>query len=231
MRRRTTAGLRTTPGLRATPGLRTASGRRTTAPRRAAVAALLGTVALAACGIQESDVVEAGGAATVAVAPAPEFRMVLYFLGPDGRPVPVVRELGPPVPDPTFASGGSESAEDRKAQGLGSGWARDKRGARAATDEVLAALLAGPAGADTAAGLTTGLPVSGKPPHAEATGTLTPEGRRVVLLRSTFPVRGLSEAAVQQLVCTAAYAEDGGGMVDVSLAGVDGTLPTTRCDT
>ncbi|WP_030693386.1 hypothetical protein [Streptomyces globisporus] len=203
---------------------------RTAAPRRAVAAVLLGTVALAACGIQESDVVEAGGAATVAVAPAPEFRMVLYFLGPDGRPVPVVRELGPPVPDPTFASGGSESTEDRKAQGLGSGWAQDTRGGRVATDKVLAALLAGPAGVDTAAGLTTGLPVSGKPPYAEEVKALNPEGRRIVRLRSPFPVRGLSEAAVQQLVCTAAYAEDGGGMVDVSLVGVDGTLPTTRCE-
>ncbi|SED45297.1 hypothetical protein SAMN05428939_5237 [Streptomyces sp. TLI_105] len=174
---------------------------------------------------------EAGGAATVAVAPAPEFRMVLYFLGPGGRPVPVVRELGPPVPDPAFASGDSESTEDRKAQGLGSGWAQDTHGPQVPIDRALAALLAGPAGADTAAGLTTDLPVSEKPAHAEATEILTPEGRRVVRLRSPFPVRGLSEAAVQQLVCTAAYAEDGGGMVDVSLVGVDGTLPTTRCET
>ncbi|MFF8376200.1 hypothetical protein ACF07V_08745 [Streptomyces sp. NPDC015661] len=199
--------------------------------RRSAVAvALLAVVSLTACGIQQSDVVEAGGAATVAVTPAPEFRMVLYFLGPDGRPVPVVREVGPPIPDPTFAAGGSEWAQDRKAQGLGTGQPHEEHGTRVATDKVLGALLAGPADADTAAGLTTALPVSREAPHAEQIEGLNPEGRRIVRLRSPFPVLDLSEAAVQQLVCTAAYAEDGGGMVDVSVVGLDGTLPTTRCE-
>ncbi|MEV4426737.1 hypothetical protein ACN9M0_10790 [Streptomyces sp. R-07] len=190
-------------------------------------------VALAACGIQESDVVEAGGAATVAVAPAPEFRMVLYFLGPDGRPVPVVREVGQPVPDTTFAEGGSETdAQHLKAKGTGSGQPSETHGPRRVTDKVLAALLAGPAGVDTAAGLTTGLPVSDTAPHTEEIDQagLTPEGRRAIRLRAPFPVMDLSEAAIQQLVCTAAYAEDGGGMVDVSLTSVDGTLPATRCD-
>ncbi|MGW5775412.1 hypothetical protein [Streptomyces sp. NPDC003863] len=197
----------------------------------AAVAGLLGTVLLAACGIQQSDVVEAGGAATVAVAPAPEFRMVLYFLGPDGRPAPVVREVGQPNPEATFASGGSEWAQDLKARGVGSGRAQEAHGIRVSTDDVLAALLSGPAGSDVAAGLTTGLPRSEKPPHAEQVKGLNPEGRGIVRLRSPFPVMGLSDAAVQQLVCTTAYAEDGGGMVDVTLMGVDGTRPATRCET
>ncbi|MFF9847749.1 hypothetical protein [Streptomyces litmocidini] len=196
---------------------------------RTAVAALLGALVLAACGIQETDVVEAGGAATVAVAPAPEFRMVLYFLGPDGRLLPVAREFGSPFPG-TFSSGGSESTEDRKAQEQGSGWARAPRGTRVAAAQALAALLAGPSGVDAAAGLTTDLPTSPKPPFVEELEHPTPEGRRVVRIRSPFPVRGLTETAVQQLVCTAAYAEDGGGRVDVTLAGVDGTLPTTRCE-
>ncbi|WP_369144052.1 hypothetical protein [Streptomyces sp. R44] len=199
--------------------------------RTTAVAAVLGMVSLAACGIQESDVVEAGGAPTVVVVPQPEFRMVLYFLGPDGRPVPVVRDFEPPVPDPTFASGGSEWAQDRKAQGEGSGHARDKHGDPFAAERVLAALLAGPGDADTAAGLTTALPKSEKPPYAEQVKGLNPEGRRVIRLRSPFPVTGLSDAAVQQLVCTAAYAEDDGGVVDVSIMGTDGTLPATRCET
>ncbi|WP_225799724.1 hypothetical protein [Streptomyces sp. NK15101] len=199
--------------------------------RSAAAALLLAVLPLAACGIQETDVVEAGGPATVAVVPQPEFRMVLYFLGPDGRPAPVVREFGQSIPGTTFSSGGSETTEDHKAQGPGSGWARNTRGTRDATDRVLAALLDGPADVDTAAGLTTALPASAKPPHAEEIKALNPEDRRIVRLRSPFPVRGLSQAAVQQLVCTAAYAEDGGGRVDVSLVGVDGTLPTTRCDT
>ncbi|MGW8766176.1 hypothetical protein ACWGN5_27190 [Streptomyces sp. NPDC055815] len=199
--------------------------------RRTAVAALLAMASLAACGIQESDVVEAGGPATVAVMPAPEFRMVLYFLGPEGRPVPVVRDLERPVPETTYVLGGTEAAEDRKAQGLGSGWAQGTHGSGVATDKALAALLSGPAGADVEAGLTTGLPRSGKVPHAEDVEGLTPEGRRVVRLRTPFPVMGLSDAAVQQLVCTTAYAEDHGGMVEVTLTSVDGTVPATRCET
>ncbi|MEU1230789.1 hypothetical protein [Streptomyces sp. NPDC005828] len=197
----------------------------------AAVVALLGTVLLAACGIQGSDVVEAGGAATVAVAPAPEFRMVLYFLGPDGRPAPVVREVGQPFPDPTFAAGGTEWAQDLKTRGLDSGSGQGTPGARVATDKVLAALIAGPAVADTAAGLTTGLPAYPEAPHAEVLKGLTPEGRHSVRLRLPFPVGDLSDGAVQQLVCTTAYAQDGGGRVDVSLVGADGSLPATRCVT
>ncbi|MFJ7954956.1 hypothetical protein ACIQ62_01510 [Streptomyces sp. NPDC096319] len=206
-------------------------GRAAAAPRRRAVAAaLLGMVSLAACGIQESDVVEAGGAATVAVYPAPEFRMVLYFLGPDGRPAPVVREVGQPFSDTGFPSGTLESSADRKARGSGSGQEAVGNGTRIVTDKVLAALLAGPARADTAAGLTTALPaVGGITPHTEETGR-TAEGRRVLRVRAPFSVTNLPEAAVQQLVCTTAYAEDGGGMVDVSLMGSDGTLPATRCD-
>ncbi|MFF0430378.1 hypothetical protein ACFYUJ_39200 [Streptomyces sp. NPDC004520] len=195
-----------------------------------AAAALLALASLAACGIQESDVVEAGGAATVAVAPAPEFRMVLYFLGPGGQPVPVVREVGQPVP-------GTDALEAQhlKSKWTGSGQQPyEQSGTAAFTDMVIAALLAGPAEADTAAGLTTGLPAPGKSwktPHTEAVGGLTPEGRRTIRIRPPFPVGNLPDAAVQQLVCTAAYAADHGGEVDVSLMGTDGTLPPTRCDT
>lgn len=200
--------------------------------RRAIAAALLGILSLAACGIQDSDVVEAGGAATIAVPPAPEFRMVLYFLGPDGRLVPVAREVGMPVPETTFAWGGTDKEAERKAQGMGSGQSSQEHGARVVTDKVLAALLAGPGGADTAAGLTTDLPKSAQAPRTEqvTAAGLTPEGRHTVRIRSPFPVGDLSDAAVQQLVCTAAYAEDGGGMVEVILTGADGTLPATACE-
>ncbi|WP_078908312.1 hypothetical protein [Streptomyces vietnamensis] len=199
--------------------------------RAAAAAALLAVLSLAACGIQESDVVEAGGAATVIVYPQPEFRMVLYFLGPDGQPVPVAREVEPPIPDPTFAAGGIEASQDRKAHGWASGQGQDTHGTPVATDKVLAALLSGPSGADTAAGLTTGLPRSKNAPRTEQVEGLTPEGRRRIRLRLPFPVMGLSDAAVQQLVCTTAYAEDGGGRVDVTLISIDGTRPATRCET
>ncbi|MFD8205307.1 hypothetical protein ACFV2S_02660 [Streptomyces sp. NPDC059695] len=210
-----------------------ASARRTRRTRRRALAAaLLGVLSLAACGIQQTDVVEAGGAATIAVPPAPEFRMVLYFLGPDGRLVPVVREYGLPIPEASLSWGGSETEADRKARGAVSGPSSQEHGARPATDKVLAALLAGPAAADTAAGLTTDLPKGQQAPRTEqvTAAGITPEGRRTVRIRSPFPVRDLSDAAVQQLVCTAAYAEDGGGMVEAILMGADGALPATRCE-
>ncbi|MCZ0979511.1 hypothetical protein O1L60_11640 [Streptomyces diastatochromogenes] len=132
--------------------------------RRKTALALLAMASLAACGIQESDVVEAGGAATVAVTPPPEFRMVLYFLGPEGQPVPVVRETGQPLPtrrSPGWPRDGRRAAEDR---GLGSGHqAYGQSGTAAFADKAISALLAGPAGADTAAGLTTGLPHPTRP--------------------------------------------------------------------
>ncbi|MFE0701264.1 hypothetical protein [Streptomyces sp. NPDC058872] len=200
--------------------------------RRTVAAALLGAVTLAACGIQETDVVEAGGAATVIVAPPPEFRMVLYFLGPDGRLVPVIRDLQRPFPEETLPPGVIRTRpEPGETGGVGPTETSPARGtSTVATDKVLAVLLAGPSEADASAGLTTGIPGFDAPPRVEQLkGQPTTGGRRVVRLRSPFPVRDLSEAAVQQLVCTAVYAEDRGGEVDVIVTGIDGTLPETDC--
>lgn len=54
--------------------------------------------------------------------------------------------------------------------------------------------------------------------------------RRLLRLRAPFPVMELTEGAARQLVCTTAYAEHPAGLVDVSVSGPDGTLPTARCD-
>ncbi|MFJ5829611.1 hypothetical protein [Streptomyces sp. NPDC093089] len=192
--------------------------------RRTAAAALLAPLALlalAGCGIQRSDVVEAGGAATVAVYPPPgTTRVVLYFLGPDGRPLPAVRDLGQ-------FSGGWTPRDDTSGSGMG---VETGRGEAVATDKVLAMLLAGPNAPETSAGMTSGLPRHGLNPHAvvdEAAG-LT-DGRGLVRLSTPFPVGDLTDGAVQQLVCTAAFSEDPGGMVEVALSGPDGSLPATRC--
>ncbi|KQX53102.1 MULTISPECIES: hypothetical protein [unclassified Streptomyces] len=204
--------------------------------RRRPAAALLAllTLTATACGIQESDVVEAGGAATVAVAPIPEYRTVLYFLGPDGRSMPVARELSGPVPVATNPSDGTGTGEalheevtpEDKAAGIG------LRPGEVATDMVLAMLLAGPVAAEATAGITTALPDG-----ATAGGLhVTPDpsgptsGRRLLRLRAPFPVMELSESAVRQLVCTTAYAEHPAGLVDVSVTGPDGALPVARCD-
>ncbi|MFD3532268.1 hypothetical protein [Streptomyces sp. NPDC058664] len=201
----------------------------------AAAAALLGPLALVAalsgCGIQETDVVEAGGAATVIVAPIPEERIVLYFLGPDGRSMPVSR--GSDVPEAVRTSPSDGSAADRLPyEGFGPDYemsAEELRRTRSATDKVLAMLLAGPRPDEASAGVTTALPKTVGGPHVVPVDT-TASARRTLLLRAPFPVRELTGAAVRQLVCTTAYAEHPAGLVDVSVVGPDGPLPTTSCD-
>ncbi|MER5963268.1 hypothetical protein [Streptomyces sp. NPDC002057] len=197
--------------------------------RRAAVA-LLALLALAGCGIQETDVVEAGGAATVIVQPIPEDRIVLYFLGPDGRSMPVARDPRSPEGVPTSSDG--SGADGVPFDGFGPDYevsADDLRRSGAGTDKVLAMLLAGPRADEAAVGITTALPRAGAPRIVPTDGA-TPVARRLLRLRAPFPVTSLSEAAVRQLVCTTAYASDPAGLVDVSVSGTDGTLPTARCD-
>ncbi|MFJ7126749.1 hypothetical protein [Streptomyces sp. NPDC098101] len=199
--------------------------------RRRAGAALLSLLALAGCGIQRTDVVEAGEAATVVVQPVPEERMVLYFLGPDGQSLPMVRDVGPhALPSPTRPADGAE-ADRVPYDGFGPGYevsADDTRGGRVPTDKVLAALLAGPRPHEAATGVTTALPAGGgQAPLVEA----DPSGSASALrLRTPFPVRDLPAAAVRQLVCTAAHAEHPAARAPVTVTGPDGTLPAARCE-
>ncbi|MEW1903448.1 hypothetical protein [Streptomyces sp. NPDC086147] len=195
--------------------------------RRRAAAALLLPLALAGCGIQETDVVEAGGAATVVVQPVPEDRMTLYFVGPDGRMMPMVRDMGRPWPSTTSPAGDTVPYD-----GFGPEYeisAGAPRRERIGTDKVLAALMAGPRDPETAAGATTALPQGGKgTPRVEAEpGGPSAPARR---LRVPFPVKGLPEAAVRQLVCTTAFAEDPAGRTEVTVTGPDGSLPAARCE-
>lgn len=205
--------------------------------RRAAVfAALLALTALPGCGIQKTDVVEAGGAATVIVGPIPEERIVLYFLGPDGKSMPVARDpRNPdPIPGSPSSSGGGEGAERVPVDEFGPGYEIDTDqlfGSRPGTDKILAMLLAGPRETETAAGITTALPpISAGAPHVSSDPNTAGAARRQFRLRAPFPVKELTEAAVRQLVCTTAYAEQSAGLVDVSVSGPDGNLPALRCD-
>ncbi|WP_055602604.1 hypothetical protein [Streptomyces aureus] len=209
-------------------------------PRRAAAVALLALLtppALAGCGIQKSDVVEAGGAATLHVGPpVPEERLVLYFVGPDGRSMPVIRDLGRPFPDHTSPSGGSGEHVPTDVFGPGYEISRDdlNRGG-IVTDKILAMLMAGPRANETAAGITSALPrAEGDTPTmlqaSKGNASTGNPARRLVWVRTPFPVKKLSDAGVRQLVCTTAYAEHPAGLVDVSLSGPDGILPTARCD-
>ncbi|MET9929935.1 MULTISPECIES: hypothetical protein [unclassified Streptomyces] len=195
--------------------------------RRAAAAGAVLLAALTGCGIQETDVVEAGGAATVIVQPVPEERMTLYFLGPDDRLMPMVRDLGRPEPATTHPIGDTVPYD-----GFGPGYevsADTLRREPVTVDKTLAALLAGPRPEEAAAGATTALPGRGtRAPRVEAerSGPSAPALR----LRAPFPVGNLPETAVRQLVCTAAYAHHPTGRAEVTVAGPDGTLPATRCE-
>ncbi|MFE9041297.1 hypothetical protein ACFYOG_10290 [Streptomyces sp. NPDC007818] len=205
---------------------------------RAAGAALLAGLALAGCGVQGSDVVEAGEAPDTIVRPNPENRMLLFFLGPDGELMPVSREVGftfVPVPertepgggtDGTDGTGGTDGTADRRLEGAGGASGVDAGHPYApgvAAVKVLAALISGPGGADRAAGLTTELPESAELIRVESDGA---DGIR---LQTPFLTQELSEAAVAQLVCTAAHAVDRKGTSTVTVAGPDGSLPAATC--
>ncbi|CAM5504495.1 hypothetical protein GCM10010329_63500 [Streptomyces spiroverticillatus] len=165
------------------------------------VAALL----LAGCGIRETDVIEAGGPATVEHFSRNGVDSLLFYRLPHGELTPVSRPLG------TEGQFGS-SYQTRPAS----------------TEKVIAALFSGPSQAEKGAGLTTSLPriTSGtvrllpRKPGAEPGG---------ISLSVPVAVRDLAETATQQLVCTAAYSAVGDGSVRVQLVGQDGETAFGTC--
>ncbi|MFI8516829.1 hypothetical protein ACIGEZ_03190 [Streptomyces sp. NPDC085481] len=178
-------------------------------PRRGAAAALLALLSLAGCGIQKSDVVEAGAAAPVTVHPTSNPRLLLFFVGRDGRLMPVVRDIGF-GPDSETRSGAFDY--------------------RVATDKVLGTLFDGPDDKERTAGLTTRIAFhgAGNPHTTKQPGA---DGRTELRVRLSVRVRDLDPIAVRQLVCTASYAEDLGSTAQVVVSGLDGALPATRCTT
>ncbi|MFJ5973958.1 hypothetical protein [Streptomyces sp. NPDC093060] len=87
--------------------------------------------------------------------------------------------------------------------------------------KTLAVLFAGPRDNEIAAGLHTELPRTQGSLQVDATDA-------GVTIHLPIAVRTLKPAAVQQIVCTAAYAE-GGGAAEVTIWGEDGDLPGTHC--
>ncbi|WP_411073569.1 hypothetical protein [Streptomyces sp. cmx-4-7] len=200
--------------------------------RRRATTAAAVLLALTGCGIQETDVVEAGGAATVIVQPVPEERMTLYFVGPEGRMMPMVRDLGHPEPATTHSATAHPADDPVPYDEFGPEYeisAEALRRERLTVDKALAALLSGPRTEEAAVGATTALPGGGtRAPRVETDPGGPPDP--ALRLRAPFPVKGLPETAVRQLVCTAAYAEHPAGRAEVTVLGPDGTLPATRCE-
>lgn len=170
---------------------------------RRVLGALLPVVLLSAgCGIRATDVVEAGEPATVGVAPHGQLGTVLYFVSSSSasRLMPVVRGTDPEGPD-----GGSGQGEPHP-------------GASGA----LALLFRGPSAAERAAGLRSELPNE----RVKLSVELSAKG---VLVKLDAPVTTLSEAARQQLFCTAAQARTADRTEAVTVTGSDGVIGPARC--
>ncbi|MFD7441956.1 hypothetical protein [Streptomyces sp. NPDC059909] len=181
---------------------------------RAAAAALsaLAAAALTGCGIQETDVIEAGGPATIQVFPNSGGGLVLFFRTPQKELTPVIRYLeGENPASPGNPDAGSEDAENP--------------GNR--TAEAVTALFRGPQGKERAAGLTDGLPAMG--PQAPVVRVMPPEQGGVEV---TLPIAlgGLDDLGMRQLVCTIAFSQDAEGLTPVHLRGTDGALEQANCD-
>ncbi|MGW3330712.1 hypothetical protein ACWDF9_09245 [Streptomyces rubiginosohelvolus] len=179
-----------------------------------AVVASVGVPLVGGCGIQDSDVIEAGGPATVEAFLNRDADMLLFFRSPDGGLSPVVREVRP------SAGFGDEYIEPGAV-------ARDPSGPAgpAPTEKVVLALLSGPGEADRAAGLTTALPAV-REKEAVRVEVASDGG---ITARLPLAVQDLDATAVRQLTCTIAYnqAKDGRGVV--TLRGQDGAQRTGSC--
>jgi hypothetical protein len=191
--------------------------------RRAAAAAH--TVALTAavvtavpllggCGIQETDVIEAGGPASFQAFLDRDNEMLLFFRSPDGGLSTVIRAATEPSNE--FGDG---------YVGPGAGTQNSDTVGPPSTEKVVQALLAGPREEDRAAGLTTALPTVR--PGGTVGVERTAGGR--VTTRLPISLQGLSSTALRQLTCTIAYSQEADGEVVVELRGQDGTSTSGMC--
>lgn len=188
--------------------MRRARTRRRTAAVALAVAAT--APLLGGCGIQETDVIEAGGPASFQAFLNRDFDMLLFFRAPDGGLSPVIRTTEPSnayvEPDPEDRNPGDTAGP-------------------VPTEKVVQALLGGPGKDDRAAGLSTSLP-------AARPGKTVEVGRSAgdeVRIRLPMPLRGLDSTALRQLTCTIAYSQDADGKVTVQLTGQDGATRSGTC--
>ncbi|MFJ7627825.1 hypothetical protein ACIQZN_15145 [Streptomyces sp. NPDC097595] len=166
--------------------------------------ALLPVLLLATgCGIRATDVVEAGEPATVEVAPAGQRGALVYFVSSSSasRLMPVIRTIIPP-------------------DGVEGGAYEDNRPNGASAPLYL--LFEGPTRSEREAGLRSELP-SGQ---VKAAVELSADGVKATV---NLPVTGLSQAARQQIVCTAATASTADRTEVVTVTGTDGVIGPTRC--
>ncbi|MFD4022605.1 hypothetical protein ACFWRV_03680 [Streptomyces sp. NPDC058576] len=178
------------------------------------VVAAAGAALAGGCGIQDSDVIEAGGPATVEAFLSRDADMLLFFRSPDGALSPVIREVRP------SAGFGEEYIEPGADE-------RDPSGPAgpASTEKVVLALLSGPRETDRAAGLTTALP----PVRQGGTIRVEVSSDGAVTARLPLAVRGLDATARRQLTCTIAYNQTTDGRGVVTLTGDDGAERSGTC--
>ncbi|KUL20683.1 hypothetical protein [Streptomyces regalis] len=193
--------------------------RRARTRRRTAVAVAVTAVAvplLGGCGIQETDVIEAGGPASFQAFLNRDYDMLLFFRSPDGGLSPVIRTTGPS--STVFGDGYVDAGSADQNAGDTAG--------PVPTETVVTALLHGPREEDRAAGLGTSLPA------ARPGGTVEVEhssdGR--VTTRLPLALEGLDGTALRQLTCTIAYSQDADGQVVVELTGQDGASRSGTCE-
>ncbi|MFE0254400.1 hypothetical protein [Streptomyces sp. NPDC059010] len=169
---------------------------------------------LGGCGIQETDVIEAGGPASVQAFFNRDTDMLLFFRAPDGRLTPVIRT---PEPSYEFGDGSAEWGSGAKNS--------DAKTGPIPTEKIILALLDGPRPEDRAAGLTTALPTPGTGPTVEI--DVSPDGK--ITSRLPLAVKDLNSTALRQLTCTIAYSQDADGRAVVQLTGHDGASRSGTC--
>lgn len=199
---------------------------------RGALAPAVLLLATTGCGIQQTDVVEAGPGATVTVIPPGEERMLLFLVDRDGRVRPVARAMSNPLvhwdTGPSSGTGTESPWTPAETEGPGGSGAETSVGkARTKAGKALVVLSIGPTDAERDAGLGSRLPGDGESPVTIVEQS-TQGGRTTI--RTSMPVKELEGTAVQQVVCTVAYAEDPTAPPEVVLVGPDGELPATRCE-
>ncbi|MEV7884938.1 hypothetical protein ACWD3I_08220 [Streptomyces sp. NPDC002817] len=178
-----------------------------------ALAVAAGVPLLGGCGIQETDVIEAGGPASVQAFLNREDDMLLFFRSPDGGLSPVIRSAGPETVSGEGSAVHTTTAGDQDAT------------QPVPTEKVVSALLAGPADEDRAAGLTTALPAARPGGTVKVDASLS--GR--VTTRLPLALEGLDTIALRQLTCTIAYSQDADGRIVVELRGQDGASRSGTC--
>lgn len=194
--------------------MRRARSRRRVPAVAFAVAVAAAVPLLGGCGIRGTDVIEAGGPASIQAFVNPDYDMLLFFRSPDGGLSPVVRTTVPS--DAVFGTEYLVSGEVEDS-GVTEG--------PVPTEKVVRSLLAGPREKDRAAGLSTSLPA------VRAGGTLAVErssGGRITA-RLPLALEELDSTALRQLTCTIAYSQGGDGKAVVELTGQDGATRSDTC--